>query len=281
MAPLKFEDSIKEKLEQRTIRPSNGSWEKLEGKLDDQLSQKKTKKYWWLGIAASIAGFLIVTTVYMNSGNTSTSFDVEFVDANKEVIQKKESIDIVEVKETKSKGEAEVVKENSKAVESQIKQNTVVESSKKESKSLEKNENFEKVISEEYKPIIAKKAFKENSKEAVAIQIDTIKNKIIEEDISLQITTDIIQSKVSDIIAKVKELEKNNDVITDEEVDALLRKAQHEITTQQILKSNTVNASALLLDVESELDESFKDRVFEALKTGFEKLKTTVAERDN
>ena len=97
----------------------------------------------------------------------------------------------------------------------------------------------------------------------------------------MELDKGVIDNKISDIVAQVEQLEQKNKVVTDEEIEALLLKAQHEITTQQILQSNTVNASALLLDVESELDESFKDRVFEALKTGFEKLKTTVAERDN
>ncbi len=77
-------------LEERTIRPSNGSWEKLEEELDDQLGQKKAKKYWWLGIAASIVGFLITTTFFVNSPKENKSFNTEFVDANK-IIEKKES----------------------------------------------------------------------------------------------------------------------------------------------------------------------------------------------
>lgn len=38
---------------------------------------------------------------------------------------------------------------------------------------------------------------------------------------------------------------------------------------------------ALLNEVETELDENFRERVFDALKTSLYKLKTAVAQRDN
>ena len=43
MAPLKFEDHIKEKLEGRRIIPSVNAWDKLEAKLDMQSKKKKKR----------------------------------------------------------------------------------------------------------------------------------------------------------------------------------------------------------------------------------------------
>ncbi|MDH7445187.1 hypothetical protein [Aquimarina sp. 2201CG14-23] len=275
MAPLKFEESIKDKLEQRTIEPSQESWSKLELQLDEEESLKTTKKYWWLGIAASIVGFLIVTTVFMNSEEKDQVQDYKFVENNKEVFQKKEPINIVE--ETKPKPKLETV-EIQKQTKNNIESTNIAESNAKKKDSKNKKEIIKKELIVN-KVVTQKDVFE--TKDIVVVTVDTIKNNINVKDKTVQLDTSIINSKVESLVAKVQELEKNNRVITDEEVETLLRKAQNEITTQQILKSNTVNASALLLDVESELDESFKNRVFEALKTGFEKLKTTVAERDN
>ena len=72
--------------------------------------------------------------------------------------------------------------------------------------------------------------------------------------------------------------------MTDAEIDVLLAEAQREIISNQIFNKNTnkVDANALLLDVEAELyPESFRERVFEALKEGFVKARDAVANRNN
>ncbi|MHA7056221.1 hypothetical protein ACWGOQ_0003305 [Aquimarina sp. M1] len=276
MAPLKFEDSIKEKLEQRTIEPSAETWNILEQQLNDQHSHKKVKNYWWLGIAASIAGFLILSTVFIMSDEKIEPSNRELVDASEDSFKEKKSTDFVEIIPE------ELIQETKKEQadkEAFIKYTKVAKSHDGESSSL-KNSKHKEDIQEENnnQNRIRERIFKTSTTTTIAIELD---KGVYDEGKSLQLITKAIESKIADVVEKVKELEKNNETVSDEEVDALLRKAQLEITTEEILKSNTVSASALLLDVESELDESFKDRVFEALKTGFEKLKTTVAERDN
>ncbi|WP_405208095.1 hypothetical protein [Aquimarina sp. LLG6339-5] len=276
MAPLKFEDSIREKLEQRSIRPSNGSWDKLEDKLDNQLGQKKIKKYWWVGIAASFVGLLIVTTFLIRSNNKIKPSNPQFVNVTEEDFNQDVLKDVV-VEERIEPEQVSNIIETKKEVTEIV----VTDLNKEEAKRTEKHENVKKETPKSDQMVIPENIFEEKTNEAITFRTDTIDSKLTEESNTLDITTELIESKVSSLVAKIKELEKNNKKVTDQEIEALLRKAQLEITTQQILKSNTVSASALLLDVESELDESFKNRVFEALKTGFEKLKTTVAERDN
>jgi hypothetical protein len=62
-----------------------------------------------------------------------------------------------------------------------------------------------------------------------------------------------------------------------------LAKAQRAISNQRILQKNTqkIDASALLMDVELELEQSFRDKVFEMLGEGFIKIRTAVSERNN
>ncbi|AXT51186.1 hypothetical protein D1818_10255 [Aquimarina sp. BL5] len=279
MAPLKFEDSIKDKLEQRTIQPSSGSWDKLE----EQLGQKKAKNRQWLALAASIVGFLVITTVFITNNKDVKSSDVELVDIDKEIIKEDKSTDFVEISTEKSKSEIKKIRDTEEdlALPVVIAKNDKKENDKKENNKLRNSIAKENIQADNNRTNIQEDVFKENAIEAIAVQAETIENEIVKEDKLLRVTTEVIDSKIASVIEKVKELERNKGIVTDAEVEALLRNAQLEITTQQILKSNSVSASALLLDVESELDESFKDRVFEALKTGFEKLKTTVAERDN
>ena len=76
-------------------------------------------------------------------------------------------------------------------------------------------------------------------------------------------------------------LEKNNTWVTDAEVNQLLRQAQEEILATKVLRyDNSVDATALLADVEGELDKSFRDQSFDALKDGFVKVRTAVADRN-
>ena len=65
MAPIKFEEHIKEQLEERRISASAASWEKLSARLDENENRQKSNKKWWLGIAAllviaiSVGGFML------------------------------------------------------------------------------------------------------------------------------------------------------------------------------------------------------------------------------
>lgn len=279
MAPLKFEDNIKDKLEQRTIQPSDAIWERLDQKLDAKNGQKKVKKYWWVGVAASIVGVLMITTFFTNSSNSLKPSKNQLVEVTNEKndIKQPEDIDVVITDKLK---EEEIIanKEVKEAIEKEI--NTPIVKKNKEEKLKNKKSLRSTVATIESIQEIEENSV-EDTKIAVATKSEVVINPIKEIEEPLELDKGVIDNKISDIVAQVEQLEQKNKVVTDEEIEALLLKAQHEITTQQILQSNTINASALLLDVESELDESFKDRVFEALKTGFEKLKTTVAERDN
>ena len=67
------------------------------------------------------------------------------------------------------------------------------------------------------------------------------------------------------------------------EAHTLLEEARAALATtpMQTATSDKVDPMVLLIDVEEALDRQFKDKVFEALKTNFYKLKTAVAERND
>lgn len=89
----------------------------------------------------------------------------------------------------------------------------------------------------------------------------------------------------------LKEEEKSDNATADMQREAmaiaetrtLLAQARIAIAAEQLQKDSlsSVNAMALLADVEEELDRRFKDKVFEALKENFYKLKTAVATRND
>ncbi|UWX54196.1 hypothetical protein NYZ99_14555 [Maribacter litopenaei] len=95
------------------------------------------------------------------------------------------------------------------------------------------------------------------------------------------VSTEILDAKIAEVIAKVDIIELNGKV-SDAEVDSLLLNAQKEILREKLFNMDkSVNAMALLSEVEEELDQSFRDQIFETLKTGFLKVRTAVADRNN
>ena len=100
MEPNKLDIKIKEHLHFREIQPSEMAWSKLDAMLTavdpinrQQAKQKPKRKFTWLYIAASFAGFLLIATIYFNQRSNGV------IDAkNKVVIQ--------------NGGEAESKKEN-------------------------------------------------------------------------------------------------------------------------------------------------------------------------
>jgi len=73
MEPNKLDTYIKEQLQSREIQPSEMAWSKLDAMLtaagssnSEQPKQKIERKFPWMYIAASVAGFLLIGTVYFS-----------------------------------------------------------------------------------------------------------------------------------------------------------------------------------------------------------------------
>jgi len=71
MEPNNFEKDFREKLNQRTIEPSNKAWDRLDAMLSIAEEKQPKKNYKWLYIAASIVGFLLVGTFFFNQEKDS------------------------------------------------------------------------------------------------------------------------------------------------------------------------------------------------------------------
>ncbi|TRO65642.1 hypothetical protein [Christiangramia sabulilitoris] len=51
MAPVKFEEHVREKLNEREIQPSGDSWERLSASMDQESNKKSRFKIWWYAAA--------------------------------------------------------------------------------------------------------------------------------------------------------------------------------------------------------------------------------------
>ena len=249
MAPNKFEKHIKNQLEEREIRPSATAWESLSERLDAETPRAKKRDYFLYGIAASVIGLLIISILYFNTSDTVNATDVQIVDTNEEAIENKISSEI----ETRDVQEAVVQSQPSKEQSS-----SAIKSRNEHSISMVKNQ-------------VA-------SVEKMDVRIESVLEKVATVEISKE---EVIHTKILEIVAAVDSLEQNNGALTNVEVDNLLRNAQEEILRDKLFNENgSVDAMALLTEVEDELDQSFRDQIFESLKTGFLKVRTAVADRN-
>lgn len=121
----------------------------------------------------------------------------------------------------------------------------------------------------------------ESEKNEAVVTSNTIDAEVKQAENSLKLPITFEEEKVNEVVAQIQELSKNREV-TDAEINELLLKAQREIDSQKAITnlSGKVDAMALLMEVEADLDQSFKEKVLEALKNGFKKAKTAVAERN-
>lgn len=249
MAPFNFENNIREKLENRELKPSPDAWKKLEAQLDKKQPKKKTVGWYYL--AASVAVILIVSSIFLNQ--STVEVDNKIVTEN--ALEKDE---VIEVK-------PEIVSDFS----SPLKEKKASEEVKTEKQPKQTTENL-KPLPPQKESEIDKKIRKS---EALA-DLPKEETPIPEED-------KIFNIKVKEVVASVKSLQNRNDEVTAEEVETLLNNARRDIQTQRILSSPKVDATALLQEVEWELEKSFRDKVFDALGEGFQKIRTAISQRND
>ncbi|HDZ07103.1 hypothetical protein LCGC14_0166610 [marine sediment metagenome] len=250
MGTDKFEKHIKAQFKEREIQPSENAWEKLSSELNTD-DRDKNPVYLWMGIAASVIVLIGITMFFFNSSDDINERQFKVVDTdNKEV--KEEKIN------TESVPFLEKVQEAVATIDNVEKINNVVE------KKPELIENIEII----------------NTKDEIEIaSVEHIKSE--KKDNKLEISDDIINTKVAGIVAQLNELEQYS-AVTDAEVDSLLKRAQDEILREKIFNTDkSVDAMALLTEVEGELDQSFRDQIFNSLKASFIKVRTAVADRNN
>ncbi|MBG44180.1 MAG: hypothetical protein CL530_09435 [Aequorivita sp.] len=264
MAPYKLEDNIREKLEARELKPSADAWKKLEAKLDAE--QPKRKNFFWYYAAASFAGLLIVASIFFSRNTPEINNQV----VNKNIEQPK-------------------VEDNSEIVPQTINKVEIASEEKKNDKNTSENQQENKQTPRSNKsqllpqPNGAKKSAVEKKIEktdAIAEQTEVKQPINVEKPVPSE-EDRIFNTKVNEVVASVKKLQENNTEVTATEVEALLNSARRDIQTQRILSSPKVDATALLQDVEWELEKSFRDKVFDALGEGFNKIRTAVSERND
>ena len=248
MAPNKFEKQLKDTLERRTIAPSKTTWSQLD-RLLDQRQDKRKVSFWWLSIAATLVGVCLTVFIFRNQSNTIN----EVVEEVKNEINIPRKIQVVQpdVIVNKKDPKRDVLNEEQEQ-QYQVKKNNVVITAPT------KKATVINVASGNLKPIRL-----EDEGNALNTASKSVTSTVVEQ--SQSVDTQIIKSK-----------------ILTNEADLLLDKAYAKVkATNTGYKSEKIDANSLLEEIEMTSEKSLKNRLFHAVKSGYETLRTTVVERDN
>lgn len=264
MALYKLEDNVREKMEARELKPSADAWKRLQEKLEAEQPQRKS--FFWYYTAASLVGLLIATSLFFNSDTSKVDPRLVQEDiAQPQVAEPNEGAPQTFPLEEIASGDS------------------TKEPTRPEKRSERKTpSNKPQTLPQSQDPKKSAIGKKMEKSDALAVQTNTVEKQSVKiEKTVLSKEDQIINTKVDEVVPSVKKLKENNSEITVNEVEALLANARREVQIQRILSSKKVDATALLQDVEWELEKSFRDKVFDALGEGFNKIRTAVSERND
>lgn len=280
MAPMKLENRMKERLEKRSIDPSPAAWDRIASKLETQAVVKKSNRKLWVAIAASFIGGVIATLIIINQqsliqNNAPVVITPEIEINTSSQEERSELNKAAEVEEKLSSDNTRIVETKNPRIEESAAQ--------KRDNSTQNRSAVAVVIKDD----LLKKEVDNNTSitnDAMSTSIADIESlqKLGSEETAINNSPDIkkaIETQLKSLVAAV-----DMNTVSDEEIDALLKNAQREIISNRVFNGATgrVDANALLLDVEAEVDpQSFRDKIFEALATGFEKARGALVDRNN
>lgn len=258
MAPLKFEENIKDALAKRTIQPSKGSWDKLASKLD-QDAGKKRPMIWW-AIAAGFIGVILIGSLLFTSDGSDKPQEFVQEDATEQIITPKNEL----TPKTEVAVETPTTEDNLTQKEIEV----VQESIQTDTKNIEVavNQSPENAVEKTPENLLKETPIKT---EVAVIDPTPVKNEF--------------ENKVEQVVNQILDLQAQNSQVSEAEVAALLDAAQKDLKNKSLVDPLTqkVDAMALLDQVEFDLERSFRDKVFDALGDGFNKIRTAMAERNN
>ncbi|MGB5652761.1 MAG: hypothetical protein WBM56_02910 [Robiginitalea sp.] len=251
MAPVDFEKELQDRLRSREVQPREDSWERIEARLEAEIPTRKPGSRKWKFLVAASVVFLLGYFLLQESALEVPATDavVESPDADvPEILNELEKRPDFKVPESHTParvaptGPAEVTEANKEVSESPVTPMSGI------------------------------------------VKLDPV-NQADLADHSLNVLYADVQEalKPADraLIAASHD-EENNEDSADAEVDALLSQALRVAENKSVATDTVIlNPARLLGEVESELDQSFRDQILKKLKTGYNKVRTAVADRSH
>ena len=257
MAPIKFEENIKSKLEERTLSPSSDAWSKLSDRLDAEENKSKKSVFWWLSIAAGLLVMVAVSVQFFSQEDSNQIAPMMVEEGLIEEAIKNQNLD------SKPKKAILLVEEKN-----EVEKENKLLPTKKESQIIDYKKG-------------TKKTFDDNKTELATVNNDSLTQDELAYNEAEELLREA-QLKLA-VADAMKTLKSENTSVADNEIDSLLNIASKEIFKENLEDQTfqTADATKLLESVEDEMGQSFRTRVFEALKNSYDTVKTAVADRNN
>ena len=198
MEPNNFEKDFREKLNNRTIEPSDKAWDRLDAMLSITENKKPKKKNKWLYIAASFVGFLLVGTFFFNQKEQTIKVPQSVVvedNIKKDSVVKPALNSVDSIKTIASSEQTSVQKSNNKEINNnqksnatlknesnQVAESSIIIKNNQEKQSIpnqikiSKNENIDQLLVTAEKAVVAENSVKQKSK--VKINADDLLNQV-------------------------------------------------------------------------------------------------------
>lgn len=242
MKDQELDNQFRERLKDRRIMPSEAAWDRLQAQLDQkgEVSASLVSQWSWRW-AAAVVPFLL-------AGGLLWYFNAEVKTGAVQVVPTE-----VVVQGQEEKGDARV---QEPVIQSEITSGTSVVTAEGSRSEVSREERV--------------KTGKQPLENALAVSEPVTTDQNLPE----------IREEDPEVLAVALSLAQQQDLdqLSDEEVDALLMEAIKRHRAPRAIPGK-VDASDLLADVESELDQNFKDKVLETLQLGIVKIRSAVAER--
>ncbi len=252
MAPVEFEKNLREKLRDRKIKPAADSWDRIASQLGPEPKRKQAIiKPWMYAVAAAVVLFLALRTVLFQGAELPPT---------QEVVVSPETEKVSEEEDKQKPVRSDNEEETALPVQQESKQEIAPEVEKKR----------EEIIYGGIKP-------EPIQEEGLAMESE---NSNIEEDSILM--NQRIDREIDSLLTRLAVLESDGEQISDATIDSLLREAEIALAgnTPKISTTGTVDATALLSEAEVELDRSFREELFDQLKSRFTKVRVAMAQRN-
>lgn len=244
MSGPKFEEQFRTEMQNREIKPSAKSWEQLQARLEEGGKTSVYKRYWWRGAAAVIGGIAIAGVLFTNSPGQ----DPAVVEISPDKIPAKEEPGIRENRQ-------------------QVSEQTQIRKSEESSIAKTLSQDNESFGQEKERTLASGREGERETPGPATGETETLLEAIIEQD-------------SGGLLAEASSGESQIQEVTDAEIDALLARAEREIRQEERFAGN-LEADELLRIVETEMEQSFRAKVFEILKDGFQKTRTAVVNRNH
>ncbi|MGA9239696.1 hypothetical protein [Robiginitalea sp.] len=257
MAPVDFEKDLQERLRSREVQPREDSWDRIEARLEAETPARKPGSgKWKYLVAASVVfllGFFLLqeTTVDEPTSDAIVESPETGVPETKDIPETKEASKLI-------KGSGVPLSDS---------RNPVVMTDKEDQNPMDRKTRSDVNVT------------------STDIAVTGEYNKsLTQADLSDRSLADLTPEVQDDL--KIPDTEwvtsdtNREDGIDDAEVDALLSEALQVVENKGVPRDSTsLNPAALLGEVESELDQTFREQILKKLKTGFSKVRTAVADR--